>query len=472
MNHSNNNASTNDKSVPQPVDSIIEVSISNNRLEASVNIKPPQHGGIEPDIQSLRKILSSHNITHGVNGKILLDICKNRIYDEDVKVAQGTYPTNGVDGSYQIHFDTAKNSKPIEKDDGSVDFYNLESFENVKQDQLLCTIIHPIEGIDGISVSREKIPYIKGKPVPSLLGKNTKLSDDGLEIIATIDGQVDYSQGKINVFETLYIKDDVDNSTGNIKVAGNVIVNGTVLSGFVVEATGNIQIHGGLSSVTLIAGGDIVLRGGVIGGNLICEGDLTSRFIESCKVFVKGDIKTDYVMNSDIKCGKNLHAINSISKIVGGKYLVGENIQANIIGSNASIKTYLELGTDPSTIKRQQELTKEIPPLETKKHSLESLIYLLQQFEASNRLTAEKKQMLDNALFSYNEIIELIENGKLELNKITESIKLKGYGRVICKGILHSGTTVKIGSVQTTIHDTMFNKSLYYSEDGICIGNA
>lgn len=472
MNHSNNNASTNEKSVPQPVDSVIEVSISNNKLEASVNITPPQHGGFVPNIQSLRENLGNHNITHGVNMKILLDICMDPIYDKDIIVAQGTYPINGVDGSFQIHFDTTKDSKLKEKEDGSVDFYNLENFENVKQNQTLCTLIHPTEGIDGISVSREKIPYIKGKPVTSMQGKNTKLSKDGMTIISTIDGQVDYSQGKINVFETLYIKGDVDNTTGNIKIAGNVIISGTVLSGFIVEATGNIQIYGGLGSVKLIAGGDIVLRGGVIGGNLSCEGDLTSRFIENCRVFVKGDIKTDYVMNSNIKCGKSLHAINSISKIVGGKYLVGENILANIIGSNASIKTYLELGTDPSTIKRQQELTKEIPPLETKKRSLESLIYLLQQFEASNRLTAEKKQMLDSARFSYNEIIELIDNGKLELDKITESIKSKGYGRVTCKGIIHSGTTVKIGSVQTTIHDTMFAKSLYHSEEGICIGNA
>ena len=471
MNHSNTSLSTNDISVPQPIDSIIEVSISHNKLEAYVNVKPPQHGGIEPNIQSLRDMLASNNITYGVNVKKLLEICKSPNYDEDILVARGISPINGVDGTFEILFDIAKDSKPIEKEDGTVDFYNLENVENVKEGQLLCNIIHPAEGKDGISVSRDIIPYIKGKPVHSLIGKNTKLSKDGTQVHATIDGQVDYKQGKINVFETLYINSDVDNSTGNIKVAGNVIINGTVLSGFIVEATGNIQISGGLSSVKLIAGGDIILRGGIIGGNISCEGDLTSKFIENCNVFVKGDIKTDYVLNSNITCGKSLHAINSISKIVGGKYLVGENIHANIIGSNANVKTYLELGTDPSIIKRQIELTKDIPLLETKKHSLESLIYLLRQFETNNRLTIEKKRMLEDAVFSYNEITELIDNGKLELNQIIESIKSKGFGRVICKGIIHSGTTVKIGSAQATIKEAMFAKSLYYSDDGISIGN-
>ena len=427
---------------------------------------------MEPNIQSLRDMLASNNITYGVDVKSLLNICNGSNYNKDILVAKGISPVNGIDGRFQIHFDAAKDSKPIEKEDGTVDFYNLESVENVKEGQLLATIIHPIDGKDGISVSRDKITYIKGKPVPSISGKNTKLNSNGTKVFAAIDGQVDFSQGKINVFETLYIKSNVDNSTGNIKVAGNVIISGTVLSGFSVEATGNIQIYGGLSSVKLVAGGNIILRGGIIGGNLSCEGDLTSKFIENCKVFAKGDIKTDYVMNSNIRCGKNLYAINSISKIVGGKYLVGENIQANIIGSNANVKTYLELGTDPATIKRQIELKNDIPLLETKKHSLESLIDLLKQFETNNRLTIEKKQMLDDAIFSYNEITELVHKGRQELDEITESIKSKGYGRVICKGIMHSGTTVKIGSVQATIQDTIFAKSLYYSEDGICMGNA
>lgn len=110
--------------------------------------------------------------------------------------------------------------------------------------------------------------------------------------------------------------------------------------------------------------------------------------------------------------------------------------------------------------------------LKTKKDSLESLISLLQQFETNNRLTLEKKLMLEKALFSYNEITELIIDGESELEKITQSIKSKGYGRVICKGIIHSGTTVKIGSVKATIHETIFAKSLYYSEEGIRIGNA
>ena len=472
MNSSINNSGTADNPTPQPIDSIIDIYISNNKLKASVHITPPKHGGMGPNIQSLKTALADKNIIYGVDEEILHNICKTPIYNKNIVVAQGTKPVSGIDGTYEILFRIVKDLKPKEREDGTVDFHNLDIVENVKQNQILCTITPPTKGTDGISVTREKIPCINGKPVPSLLGKNTKLSKEGTAIIATVDGQVDYDCGKINVNETLLIKDNVDTSTGNLKVTGNVVINGAVQQGFVVEAAGNIEIYGGVSSATIIAGGNIILRSGVIGSKLNCDGDLTSRFIENCKVFVKGNIKTDYIMNSNIKCGKNLQTTSSISRIVGGSYLVGENIEARIIGSSAGINTYLEIGTDSTIIERQQDLLKELPSLESKLHSLRSLISLLRQFEAAKRLTPEKKQMLDNAVFSYGEITKSIENGKQELEQITESIRSMGYGRVICTGTIHPGTIVKIGSVQTKIHEPLIGRSLYYSVEGICIGMA
>lgn len=472
MNPTINNSSTIDNPTPEPVDSIIKVYISNNKLEASVNIEPPKHGGMEPNIQTLRTALAEQNVTYGVDMKALLDICKAPIYNKNIIVARGIEPINGIDGTYEILFRIVKDLKPKEREDGTVDFHNLDLVENVKQGQILCTITPPTKGTDGITVTREKIPCSNGKPVPLLLGKNTKLNEEGTAIFATVDGQVDYNYGKINVNETLLIKDNVDTSTGNIKVAGNVIIKGAVQHGFVVEAAGNIEIYGGVSSAILIAGGNIILRNGVIGSKLNCEGDLTSRFIENCNACVKGNIKTDYIMNSNIKCGKTLQTTSSISRIVGGVYLAGENIEARIIGSSAGVNTHLELCIDSTNIERQQELLKELQLLECKLHSLQSLICLLRQFEAAKRLTPEKKQMLDNAIFSYNEITKLIENGEQELEQITESIKSKGYGRVICTGTIHPGTTVKIGSAMTKIHEPLIGRSLYYSEEGIRIGVA
>lgn len=453
----------------EKVDAIVDIYISNNKLEASVKIKPPQNGGKNPSMENLAEILASNNITYGIDTQVLENLCENPIYDENIVIARGLYPINGQDGSFQMHIGQKKDSKLREREDGSVDFYNLDNIENISKDQVLCTITLPTEGRDGISVHGSVVPFIKGKPVPSLLGKNTKLSEDGREITAAIDGQVEYRYGKIDVTQTFYIEEDVDSTTGNIKVVGNVIVKGTVLPGFIVEASGNIQVYKGLSSVKLIAGGDIVLNCGITGGNLSCEGNLKSRFIENCRVSVKGDINTDYVMNSKIVCRKSLYAINSIGKIVGGEYLVSENIQARTIGSNANIRTYLEIAIDPAILERQDILKKEIEALETQRDSLRTLIDILEQLGEKNLLSPEKKEALENSIFSYDRVNDLIEENTLELEKIREWIRSKGFGRINCTGMLHTGTFIKIGPMKTIISDPMFSKSIYYSPEGICI---
>lgn len=466
-----NNMSTHtDNPNSQPIDSIILVSVSTNKLEATLYIKPPKNGGMEANIELLKESLESKNIIYGVNENLLIEISNNPDYNKTFVVARGLKPINGVDSTFNILFQTEKDSKPKEREDGTVDFHDLETVENVKKGQILCFINPPTEGKDGFSVYGDIIPGIKGKSAPSLLGKNTKLNDDGTRIFSNIDGQVEFINGKINVNQTLVIKENVDPSTGNIKAIGNVTINGSVLPGFVVEATGNIHCNSVVSSATLISGGNIVLKSGVTGGKLICEGDLTSRFIENTNAFVKGNIKSDYIMNSSIKCGKSIHTTSSISRIVGGSYLVGENVVTGTIGSIAGAKTHLEIGTDPATIERQQKLMEEIPLLENKIQSLNSLISLLQQFESANRLTQDKKVMLEDALFSYNKIVPLLESEKKELEQINESIRLKGYGKIICQDTIHPGTSVKIGSMKVHINEPLYKKTLYYFENEIRLG--
>ncbi|WFA08418.1 FapA family protein [Tissierella sp. Yu-01] len=457
---------------PQPVDAIIKISISNNKLEAVLNIEPPKNDGKGPNIQDIRTSLNNMGITYGINDTLLRDICDKPVYNKDIIIARGTEPTSGKDATYEILFKTEKDFRPKEKEDGTVDFHNLEIVENIKKNQVLCTITPATEGIDGISITGEKIPSVPGKPIPNLLGKNTKLNEDETAILSTIDGQVDFIARKIHVNETLFIKGNVDISTGNIKAIGNIIIKGSVSPGFVVEAKGNIEVDGTISSATLKAGGNIILRRGVVGSKLHCEGDFTSKFIENSNVFVKGDIKAAYIMNSNIKCGKTLQTMGSKSKIVGGTCIAGENIQTRFIGSSAAVRTFLEIGTDSNNIEKQQKLLKEIPLLENKLNSLKSLISLLQQYDTANRLTPDKKRMYEDALYSYKEVNSLLINGKQELQQIDESVKAKGYGRIICTDTVFPGTSIKIGPFQMKVRDSMQRKSFYYTDNGINVGTA
>lgn len=452
---------------PMPVDAVAQVIVSDNKLNAYLHIKPPENGGEEASLDDLQAELAKYNISFGIIQSVLEQIAKKPDYNKNIMIAQGIAPIDGTDGTYELLFEKSKDSKPKERADGTVDFRDLDLIENVKQGQALCSITLPTMGTNGTSVFGEPLRAKNGKAVPAMLGRNTKLSEDGTQIYAAINGHVDFTAGQINVNDTLLIRGDVDSSTGNIKTVSSVVITGTVFSGFSVESAGNIQAGGAFSGSSITAGGNIVLKSGSTGCKLKCDGDLTTRFIENCDAFVKGCIKSDYIINSTVKCAKSITVSGPIAKIVGGSCIAGENITARIIGSPSGMKTYLEIGTDSTMISRQQELIKLIPEWEAKISSLGSLINLLQQYEAANRLTPDKEQALNNAVYSYQTYSFSLQNGKQELEEIAESIKLRGYGRVICSGTIFPGTTVKIGVHRTTVQSPLTNRSLYYTEDGI-----
>jgi uncharacterized protein (DUF342 family) len=378
-----------------------------------------------------------------------------------------------MDGTAVFQFETEKRAlKPKENEAGIVDYHDLGIVDSVVKGQVLCTITPPTEGTPGISVKGKELPQKKGKPVPSYAGKNTELNKDGTAIQSKIDGQVDFAGHKINVNETFLVKENVDNSTGDIKVAGNLVVRGTVLPGFKIEAGNDIEVSGTVSAATIKAGGSIKLQSGITGSELSCEGDLKSRFIENCNVFVKGDIRAEYVFNSNIRCGKSLKTEGSIAKIVGGRCLVGQNIEARNIGTAANVKTQLEVGTDPVILERQRELQARVPKLEKQIENLKPLMILLRELENANRLTEEKRDVLCNVTASYETNMNLLEEAKKELETIAQSICNRGYGRVICTGTIFPGTKVTIGTASLPVSDTLMNTSLYYGEGNVCMGPA
>ncbi|MPN09987.1 hypothetical protein SDC9_157280 [bioreactor metagenome] len=268
------------------------------------------------------------------------------------------------------------------------------------------------------------------------------------------------------------MKENVDNSTGDIKVVGNLVIRGMISPGFKVEAGNNIEVAGTVSSATLKAGGSIKLQGGITGSELHCEGDLKSRFIENCNLFVKGNIRADYVLNSNIKCGKSLKTEGSIAKIIGGRCLAGQNIEAHYIGSAANVKTSLEVGTDPIILDRQQELQAKIPELEKQIGTLKPLLKLLRDLGNSNRLTSEKAELLNNVTNNYNTASDMLENARRDLEEIAQTVYNRGYGRVICTGTIFPGTKVTIGTASLSVSEPLINTSLYYSKGDVCIGFA
>ena len=458
---------------PSPVDAVVHVSTDAKELTAYLHIDPPQNGGAAPTLDMMQAALDATGIIYNVDTEKLKEIETAPVYGKFIPVAFGIAPVDGVDGTvtFKIRIDNAI-STPKVKEDGSVDFYDLGIVENVAKGQVLCLITHPTEGTPGMSVKGRELRQIKGRSAPSYVGSNTELTKDGSAILSKIDGQVSFVGYRIQVNETFYVRGNIDNSTGNIKVVGNLVVTGMVLPGFMIEAAGNIEVRGIVESSTIKAGGNIKLQSGIIGSELTCDGDVSGRFIENCNLLVKGDIHAEYIVGSIVKCGKNIKTMGNRARIIGGSLVAGQNIEARVIGSPVGIPTRLEIGTDPAVINRQQELMVQIKELEKSIKSLQPLITMLHQLETAGLLTAEKREILDNVGYSFDINTGLLEDGKRELEEITQSIKIRGFGRIICTDTIHSGTVVVIGDASLAVKEDMLFTAMYYDDGMIRKGMA
>ncbi len=456
---------------PVPVDAIIHVSVSDDELKAFLKLEPPVDGGAGPTLEAIAVELTRRNVTYQVDYEKLDMLVANPVYHVDVLVSSGLPPVDGVDGAATFLIRTEKSAfQPKTNEKGHVDYHDLDLVENVVRGQTLCKITLPTEGTPGMSVRGRELPQKKGKPVPSYLGRNTELNEDGTAILSKIDGQAEFHGKQVHVEETFYVKGNVDNSTGNLQVNGNLVVRGMVLPGFVLEAAGKIEVEGTVVNATIKAGSDVKLYSGITGGEVRCGGDFTCKYVENSRVFVVRNMSAESIVNSDVKCGKSIIISGPIAKIMGGSCIAGENIQAGCIGSRANLKTKLELGTDPTVIERQQKLLAHVSDMEAQNNKLNPLIALLQQLEANNRLTPEKEKAFENARYTYETNVRLLELEKDELEEIARSIQAKGFGRILCSGTIYAGTQITIGSACQTVTDALNHVSLYYKDGEICVG--
>lgn len=458
---------------PPAKDAVIHVVTGDKGLVAYIFIEPPLHGGAEPTVNAVRAALVQNQITYHVDFEVMKRLSAGPVYGERLVIARGLPPVDGIDGTATFHIKTERTElKPKTNENGTVDYRDLDMVENVKEGQVLCTITLPTEGEPGMTVHGKAIPQKRGRPVPSYLGRNTQLSQDGTAILSLIDGHVEFNGNKINVDKTLYIKENVDNATGNLNVAGNLTIAGMVLPGFSVEATGDIEIRGAVENATVKAGGNLVVHSGVFSSELSCGQDFRCRFIENSVVFAKGDVQAESIIHSKVKCGKNVKVQGKIAKIIGGSCMAGQNIEADTIGTMSNVKTVIELGTDPAVIARQQELLEEVSALEQTIEKLKPLLGILQQLEAANRLTEEKRAVLEDVSFTYSTDTRRVGEAKQELEAIAQAVSMKGFGRVVCKNGLLPGTTVTIGRASLVITNALQNVALYYQDGDICIGTA
>ncbi len=467
------NEETSDEKEPEIIDCSYEIAVSQDKMEAYITVIPPQ-GGKEAELDSILEQLKLNSISHGVINEALDSIVNNKIYNQKILIAKGTGPINGKDATLDYHFDTSVERKVSFLEDGKVDFRELSLIKNINKDQLLVTMTPPTEGIVGYNVYNEEVKAKDGKKLNLPKGRNVEATEDGLGLVSTIKGEVKLIDNKVHVLPTYEVPANVDNSTGNIRFYGKVIVSGNVITGFSIDADEDVEVYGVVEGANIKAGGNIVLHRGMQGmnkGELQCDGDLIAKFIENSKVYAKGDIEAEAIMHSTVYCGKKMEIKGRKGLLVGGDIKACEEIKAKVIGSPMATITNLEVGTNPETRTKYDSLKNELETTKENFQKLSQAVDLLTKYSKKASLPDDKRALLNKSIVMKLQTREKI--GKLtgEIKSLEAYIEEISNGKIKVEQIVYPGTRITIGSSSLYIKDQVKYATFYRYGGEVKIGS-
>lgn len=462
-------------SVDYALDKYFKVTFSEDKTIAYLQISD-RDKDFTCTMEALEQFLRSQHIRYGLQHDIL-----NRIvsHSEEYQysrtpVAIGDEPVHGQDGRIELKIDLGedKNRRPIETDDGKVDYKEVIRLNNVKKGQLIATRIPPTAGVPGTAVTGEQIPCKPGKEARFKIGKNVVVNPEQTAMYAAIDGLLTKTEkGKINVFPVYEVNGDVDYSIGNIDFVGTVVIRGNVLTGFRIKCAGDIRVTGFVEGAELDAGGSVDISGGIIGynkGYVKAGQNVKSSFVQDGNVIAGVDVTVSQsIMHSNIRAGQNVICNGTKGLIVGGVIQAGEKVIARTIGNTMSTATVIEVGVLPELRNEMTELRAQLKQLVESTDKTDKALYLLNQLAASGQLSPDRLALrikLNATKKSNTGKQNEIKERMLEIERMLEDT---GKARVEIIKTIYGGSKIVIGRYTRFIKDPTQRASFYYHEGDI-----
>jgi uncharacterized protein (DUF342 family) len=455
-------------------DSMVNVEIAEGEMKAFVRVMPPGLGGFDLSAETYLSFLRNNRVLYGVSEEFLRDFADKPVYREPVLIAEGSRPVDGRDAYIQYNFETDQTKVRLrEGSNGRVDFKELNIIQNVVENQPLAKKIPAETGTVGRTVTGKVIPAKNGKDINLPLGKNVHIGEDGVTVVADINGQVVVVSGKINVEPVNIVQGDVNLKTGNIIFLGTVIVMGNVEDGFSVKAAGNIEVNGTVEKAELDAEGDIIVHQGITGksGGLVRAGrSIWARFIENARVEAGNMVVvSDGIINSQVDAFKRIICQGKKAHIVGGRLRASEEINAKVLGSATSgTETIFEVGFDPKSKEELEKLTaaKETAEkqLEETQLNLQTLINIKKQRKSlPEDKEAYMTELMDRRQFLMGDIKKADEG----IQKVKEFLNtLKTRGKVSASSKVYPGVKIIIRDAKDDVR-TEYRAVTFILEDGL-----
>lgn len=390
------------------------------------------------------------------------DLAEEIIVAGDVIVgAVGREPVKGDDAV--ITYIERPERKPVIREDGSADHYEMNFVFPIKEGDWLGEKISPTEGTPGTDIFGNSIAAIRGSDAMLQYDRKSIVEQEEsgkIVLRSAFGGALEYKDNMISVGKQLLIQGDVGPETGSIVFDGAVVVYGTITAGYSVSATGDISVEG-IEGVTNAKGiqssdGAVYIKGGIFGGGdtiIEAKGNIYLKHANNCKLYAKELHVGLYLFGTDVVAERVL-LDKSRGRIIGGNIKAHYLIECAIVGNNHERVTILcATGVDQPTL--QRDIKDLAHDLKERREVVAKLQEKAAQFSKlpNDKLSHDQKE----ALTKMKETIEsnemLISETDTEIQQLLRILKESIPPQIEVSKEAFPGTTIQIGKSQAFIHE-------------------
>ena len=445
----------------------VVVDVSRDRMKATVRYDT-RTGMKIPTKEMIMEALAAKGVTYGIKEEA---IEKGMESMSSFVAAEGLPPVNGDDAYIDRKFDLSTKGKPVVDEYDRVDYKNLNLFVLAKRNDTLAIRIPQTKGTPGKNVYGDVVQAKNGKPIPMPEGKNTKVIGEN-RLVAEIDGQIVDTGKKISVDSKLVIKGAVGVGTGNIDFDGSVEIAGGVQQGFVVKATGDIEIKGGVSGAE-VEGRNVFIGGGITGmnrGKVRAEQDVRAMFTENAQVEAGRDIYiSDVVLHSTLRAGKRIVLEDKHGQITGGMTVAGEEVNAKIIGNQAFVVTRVSVGVDPNLQRKYQTACRNYKEGKKRLQQISQTLNTLSKIDIS-RLPQERIDQINALTRSQFPLAGQLKKDEVMIKEMEAKLAEMKQGKVRASEVIYPGTRLSVNSVMKNIYEEYRHCTFAIREGEIALG--
>jgi len=404
-------------------------------------------------------LLKHEGIVYGINPIAVSALLEATPYEQFVCVAKGIQPQKGADGyyDYKKSIEDMK-KKPQINEDGTADYKNSLNLAIIHEGELLASYVPPTKGTGGLTVFGKVLPPLQDgkKPLP-LRGKGIFADKNNEHFYAQYTGHIVKEDTKIYIDKLYRVDGDLNIEVGNIKFDGDVEVMGDVRSGFFIEATGSIFVHGHVGACELKADNNIIIDKGIQGKGsctITSGGDVVCKYIESCTINAGNNIYADSVLNSNLTAQNQVLITSKSGKVINGEVYGMCGVIIKEAGTDTGTPTLLRAGLPREYYARVNQLTNLIS---VNNEKIASFNHHLEVLEAS---TADDSSKASDTRMQIIRARIVLVSQNAEYTKELDSLKSKiekdsENSFINITGTVFDGVRVYIGMYPYVVSEAM-----------------